>query len=197
MSFKIPLVTQRLVNVLSSFKAFVFGDSVYGTYLDSFLDYILGSSTSETAVVSLDTLWLTALKTVGNFELLLNDHDGSSNGNLRPDASLVSSSKILLLKVESKAFLSDLETAMGELTSKFHHLAIKCFPLNCYSIPGVITCNERAHLYSINYLEGQFEARVVKTYNFTRIDQRAAFIIDMFKLCRGFYLKSLLLIHFI
>ena len=69
-----------------------------------------------------------------------------------------------------------------DLIKKFHLEAHKVFPVNCDSIPTVLTYNETIQLYSLSYLNRKYSMKLVIQYNISEIPGRVLFIIDIFRI---------------
>jgi hypothetical protein len=160
---------------------FELGVAEYGACVEAWLEHQLLSSTSEQAVVILDGNWQSVLKSIANLNILLDEHDISSQKKLRPDFTAIFNG-ILVMKGEAKATLTDMMASRHELVSKFHQTAHKLFPASSGSIPAVMTCNELISLYSISYFNKRFIQVLIKQYDVRNINGRVEFIVDIFKI---------------
>ena len=149
--------------------------------VDSFLDHMLLSYTSERAVLILDGMWLSVLKTIADVGVYFDEHDPSSSAIRRPDFSALHGDAIVM-KGQVNAHLQDMVANRNDLTSKFAPLAYKKFPSGCTEIPAVTTCNEEIHLFGISYLNQQYHHKHIETYRVIDIEGRVLFIQDLFKL---------------
>jgi hypothetical protein len=152
----------------------------YGVSIDYWLDYQIVSLTSEQAVVGQDIIWQHLLKTISMVNILLDQHDSSSEARLRPDFTATFNG-VLVIKGEAKTNQTDMLDSKNELVSKFHKTAYKLFPV-CKSIPAIMTCNESISLYSIEYFNKQYILTMVKLYNIGAFPGRVDFIVDIFKI---------------
>ena len=179
--FKICIVKPSYVSMYPTL--FECGNAEYGANIDCWLDHSLMSFTSEQAVVILDGCWQTVLKNIADLNVFLDEHDASSQKRFRPDFTAMFY-KILVMKGEAKATLSDVMSCADELVKKFHEHAYKLFPRGCDSIPAVMTCNEQIQLFSISFYRGRFSQRLVHTYDVRGIEKRVEFIVDIFHILR-------------
>lgn len=177
--FKIPIVNQRTID--SYPDIFQYGLAEYESSLDPWLEHKLLSFTSEQAVVILDGMWQTVVKSIANVVVYLDEHDASSQKKLRPDFTAMFQN-CLVMKGEAKASQDDMMTNIGDLVKKFHKHAFKLFPKGCSSIPGIATCNEAVAIYSISFFNNCFSQKLVKQYNVSELRCRVDFIIDIFKI---------------
>lgn len=84
LSFKIPVKDQRYVNQYADI--FQWGRAEYECAVDTWLDYRLPLSSSETGIVQLDYNWQYVIESViPRLRLLLNQHVASSHPQLSPD----------------------------------------------------------------------------------------------------------------
>ena len=159
------------------------GEAEYLSSIDTWLNHQLLSSTSEAAVVALDTMWQNVLAVVASLDILLDQHDASSLVKMRPDFTAMFH-KMLVMKGEAKANHIDMVAFNDDLTCKFHKTAYKLFPDCCSLIPAVTTCNQSIHLFSIQYFNDVFSKQLVKEYDVRDLDGRVEFIVDTFKILR-------------
>ena len=178
--FKIPIVTSKYVNQFPSI--FELGHSAeYKSSVDSFLDHILLSLTSEQAVVVLDGMWQNVLKSIADVIVYLDEHDPTSLALRRPDFSALHLGA-LVMKGEAKATLQDMVANRRDLTCKFSPLAYKMFPSGCTEIPAVTTCNEEIHLFGISYFNQEYLLDHIRSYHVLEMEGRVAFVQDLFRL---------------
>jgi hypothetical protein len=177
--FKIPIQSFVYINQFSAI--FEYGNTEYGTCLETWLGHPLLSYTSEQAVVILDGMWQFIIKSIAKVTVYLDEHDASSDKKLRPDFTAMYQS-CLVMKGEAKATQADMGASSGDLTRKFHKHAFKLFPRGCVSIPGVTTCNEAVTLYSITFFNNRFSQQKVKEYDVSDLGGRVEFIVDIFKI---------------
>ena len=174
--FKIPIVTPKYVDQFSS--VFELGYSTeYNASIDSFLDHILLSYTSEQAVVILDGMWQNVLKIIAEVVVYLDEHDPTSPALRRPDFSALHMDA-LVMKGEAKANVQVMAANRKDLTSKFAPLSNMKFPSGCTEIPAVTTCNEEIHLFGISYFNQQYFLDRLKIYRVCAIQDRVLFIQD-------------------
>ena len=177
--FKIPI---RDLQIINQFPAiFEYGLTEYKSSLDTWLDHQLLSLTSKQAVVILDGMWQNVVKSIANVAVLLDEHGVSSQTKLRFDFTAMFEN-CFVMKGEAKANLLDMMASSGDLTKKLHKHAFKLFPKGCYSIPGVVTCNESVALYSISFFNNRFCQQLVKQYNVSELRCRVDFAVDIFKI---------------
>jgi hypothetical protein len=177
--FKIPIQNFEYINQFSAI--FEYGKTEYGPSLDSWLEHRLLSYTSEQAVVILDGMWQTVIKSIADVVVYMDNYGASSEKKLRPDFTAMFRS-CLVMKGEANASLADMYAISGDLTRKFHKHAFKLFPKGCFSIPGVTTCNEAVTLYSITFFNNRFSQQLVKQYTVSDLTGRVDFIVDIFKI---------------
>lgn len=176
--FRIPLWSE------SASGPFVFANSVYACYLDTWIMHVIPSMTSDTSVCGMDGNWLAAVKMlIETSQILVNQHHASSKGVLRPDA-VISVNGALAAIVESKASESDMSVAAREIPSKLHANAFKAFPLNQLSIPGFVTCATCVTLHSVTYnpLTRHYTQAQLKKYEMMQVEHRLLFVEDLFKI---------------
>ena len=148
--FKIPIQNLQIINLFPAI--FEFGCAEYEFCVDTWHTHQLLSLTSEQAVVILDGMWQSVIKSIATgIVILLDEHDVSSQKSLRPDFTAMFEN-CLVMKGEAKAGIIDMMASSGDLTKKFHRHAFKLFPRGCNSIPGITTCNESVVLYSISFM---------------------------------------------
>ena len=177
--FKIPITRQRHVDMFPT--VFELGYGEYNENIDVWLAHSLLSLTSEQAVVILDGMWQSVFKSVAMVDILLDQHDASSNSRSRPDFTAMING-VLVMKGEAKALLTEMVASRFDLINKFHRSAYKLFPSGCSSIPAVLTCIEQVHLYSISYFNRKYSMVLVKAYYVFEMPGRVEFISDMFKI---------------
>lgn len=177
--FKIPITRQSHINMFPT--VFELGYGEYFESIDLWLEHPLISLTSEQAVVILDGMWQCLFKLVAMTNILLDQHDASSNAKCRPDFTAMLNG-VLVMKGEAKAFLTDMIVSRDDLIKKFHPSAYKLFPSGCSSIPAVLTCNEQIQLYSLSYFHRKYSMGLVKTYNVGVMPGRVEFISDIFRI---------------
>lgn len=130
---------------------FSVGEAEYGSVIDTWLDHLLPCASSEMSICGMDGNWFTIIdRVVDGSDVSVNLHYMSSKAKLRPDGVFTVRGSVAGI-VESKADTQSLNEAELELSSKFHPLAHKQFPLGHNSIPGFTTCATSVRLYSISY----------------------------------------------
>lgn len=177
--FNIPITRQSHINMFPA--VFELGYGEYGEAIDLWLAHPLMSLTSEQAVVIIDGLWQNVFKFVAMANILLDQHDASSNARSRPGFTAMLNG-VLVMKGEAKAFLTDMIASRDDLIKKFHTSAYKLFPIGSSSIPAVLTCNEEIHLYSLSYFNRKYSMCLVKAYYVLNMPGRVEFISDMFRI---------------
>jgi len=163
---------------------FVYADSVYGPYLDSWIMHILPSPTSEMSVCGMDGNWLSAVKLLIETAVIhVNQHHYSSKAKLRPDGVITVNGALASI-IESKAQESEMITAANEIPSKLNPTAYKAFPLNQMSIPGFASCSTCVTLHSVAYDHAtkRFTQVQLKKYEMSIMGHRLLFLVDLFKI---------------
>jgi hypothetical protein len=153
----------------------------YKSSVDSFLDHILLSLTSEQAVVVLDGMWQNVLKLITDIVVYFDEHDPTSKALRRPDFSALHLGA-LVMKGEAKVTLQDMVAYRRDFTCKFSPSAYKMFPSGCTEIPAVTTSNEEIHLFGISYCNQQYILNHLQSYRVLEMEGRVAFVLDLFKL---------------
>jgi hypothetical protein len=128
-------------------------------------------------------MWQYVLRTVAKANILLGEHDLSSQPKLIPDFTAMFNN-ILVMKGEAKVTRNNMVASQNELVNKFHETAYKLFPAGNNSIPAVMTGNEAINLYSITYFNQEFILRQFHQYYIDSIHGRVKFITDLFKILR-------------
>jgi len=177
--FKIPIMIQDFVD---SFPAvFELGMAEYSTSIDTWLVHRLLSYTSEQAVLALDAMWQTLFNVLAMADILLDEHDESSEARYRPDFTVMHNG-VLVMKGEAKAILTDMRASCGDLIRKFHSTAYKLFPRGISSIPAVLTCNTKVQLFSLSHFNKKYDMALIKQYDVVDLRGRVDFICDIFRL---------------
>ena len=177
--FKIPITRQSHIDMFPT--VFELGYGEYNESIDLWLGHPLMSLTSEQAVVILDGMWQYLFKVVAMADILLDQHDASSDTRFRPDFTAMLNG-VLVMKGEAKAVLTEMMASRNDLIKKFHSSAYKLFPSGCSSIPAVLTCNEQIQLFSLSYFHRKYTMGLAKTYNVLEISSRVEFISDIFRI---------------
>ena len=154
----------------------------YDNCIDSLLTQVLVNFTSEMVVTARDTNWQFVVKTVCGLDILVDQHDPSSQMRCRPDF-IAMFNNMLIMKAEAKVTSIDMFANAKELTNKLHATAFKSFPVGSNSIPALMTSIERIALYSLNYNLGKFEVVLVKSYDMMIYSERVQFCVDLIKIC--------------
>lgn len=112
-----------------------------------------------------------------------NKHHSSSEAFLGPDGVIEVDGCVVTI-VESKGVVTLGGVARAELTDKLHPLAYKKFPVDCLSIVGITTTDAEVNLYSLSYnpITRNYSSALLKRYMVTELEDRRAFILDVFKL---------------
>jgi hypothetical protein len=162
---------------------FCLGRSDCGDSIGYFLDHML-TSTSETGVVSLDSVWLLLIKKcIPGVIIHQNQHDESSQVSLRPHV-VVEYHNALVLKVESKADENSLLDAQKELTDKFGDKSVDCFPNRRNSVFGIASTATIISLLSLHCDANSYSRFILKEYDMNSIGWRVQFVQDVFKIVR-------------
>lgn len=165
---------------------FSVGKAEYGHVIDTWLDHLLPCASSEMSICGMDGNWFTIIdRVVDGSDVSVNLHHMSSKAKLRPDGVFTVRGSVAGI-VESKADKQSLSEAERELSSKFHPLAHKQFPLGHTSIPGFTTCATDVRVYSINYSHNTkiYGQTLLRSYHVDTLSGRVEFIIDLFKILR-------------
>jgi hypothetical protein len=180
--FKIAVSDQRWVDHFPN--TLCLGRAEYDYNVDQWL---VRSCTfpSETAVTSLDQMWIGILhKCLGGVALYLNQHDPSSAVRIRQDTTLMKDGA-LLLKGEAKRDETEMESAKQQLLDSFFEGALACFPRSYQGVVGVTTCSTAASIYRIRWSDGRFSLQLHRHYNLhVGPSERLCFIVDIFKIAR-------------
>mmetsp|Transcript_1139 Transcript_1139/g.1453 ORF Transcript_1139/g.1453 Transcript_1139/m.1453 type:complete len:456 (+) Transcript_1139:52-1419(+) len=180
--FRIPVIDQQWVNRFP--QVFELGHAEYEGCIDMWLQR-LWTFPSETAVSALDQMWITVITgCISGINVLLNQHDDSSNVRMRPDTSLTLRGA-LVLKGEAKLLASDMVAAKAQLIDAFFPEAASLFPMHGNVTVGVTTCSTTAAIYVISFSNGRFSANLYRDYSVqTNVADRVRFIVDIFKIMR-------------
>lgn len=180
--FRIPVIDQQWVNRFP--QVFELGHAEYEGCIDMWLQR-LWTFPSETAVTALDQMWITVIeKCISGINVLLNQHDDSSNWRMRPDTSLTLNGA-LVLKGEAKLLASDMDAAKAQLIDTFFPEAASLFPMQGNVTVGITTCSTTAAIYVISFSNDCFFAKLHRVYSVqTNVADRVCFIVDIFKIMR-------------
>ena len=176
--FKIPY-RREVVNQYSN--VFEIGRSTIDDLLGGYFRLTtLGQS--EMTTTSKVSRWLDILvHTVSGVNVLQDQHDQSSVGLKRPDAT-VEVNGCVALKIENKYLSSDLDPK--ELTDKLHPDAVRVFPMGNTSIIGFTCSTDMINIYIIDHSDRQFRALPYRSFNMTTMTGKVDFLVILFKIMR-------------
>ena len=180
--FKIAVTDQKWVDQFPA--ALCLGRTEYDYNVDTWLARSCFFS-SETAVTSLDQMWVNILSTcMGGVVIYLNQHDPSSAIRRRPDTTLLRQGA-LVLKGEAKNDPADMESAKEQLVNSFFPGAYRLFPRVSRAVVGVTSCSTCASIYIMQWINGKFSIALHRHYNLQAVvSERLAFMVDVFKVAR-------------
>jgi len=180
--FLIPVCNQKWVERYPD--CFQLGRAEYDACIDLWLER-LWTFPSETPVTSLDQMWIAVITgCISGINVLLNQHDESSNVRVRPDTSLTLRGA-LVLKGEAKQSASDMLAAQTQLIDGFSPEAAKLFSMDGNVMVGITTCSTSAAMYIISFSNNRFSANLHREYDVqTKMFDRVDFIVDIFKVMR-------------
>ncbi|KAF0683770.1 Aste57867_24195 [Aphanomyces stellatus] len=183
LGFKIPVLVAQYVSTWPD--SFIQGNAEYGVCIDEYLEgTIVG--TSESAVVSLDSLWLKLFMCLCKCTIFRDEsHASSSRPGLRPDAVIVKGN-VLVGKCEAKASEKQIATATLELTEKMADAAYTTFPRGRTCIPAWTTCAGLIQLHQLSYNPHTniYESKILEMYHTTNFNDRQRFVVDLFKILK-------------
>lgn len=166
-------------------RHFELASAEYESSLASFLDF-QSIGTDEACYVAIYRNLVNVIVHSTTVIAYQDQHDNSSRARLRPDISLFMNNA-LCVKMEFKASQEMLEVARQELVNKFHPSAYRVFPLENWTVVGLIGCPTLAelHFFSYNANTSSYVAgNPRRVYDMTSLRDRASLVIDAFKLCR-------------
>ncbi|KAH9181543.1 hypothetical protein AeNC1_016481, partial [Aphanomyces euteiches] len=165
--FKIPVFDSQYVSMWPN--SFTQGKADYGVCIDAFLRHGIVSS-SDLAVISMDSLWLTLFLDLCNCTIYQDEtHESSSATGMRPNSAIFKGN-VLVGMCEAKASQKQIAMATAELTEKMAVAAYSTFPRGITSLD---------HL-----LDTTYETRIMVSYNATDATHRQQFVVDLFKILK-------------
>lgn len=181
--FRIATTDASVVAVYPSI--FELGSAEYFVAIDSWNHHLVVGC-SEVSVVSLDSNWLGVIQTCVEGAVCLRDqHDASSKGSLRPDATITVRGAIGL-RAESKYGVTGINAAKGELADKMDRKSLRLFPKHQSHIIGVASTEIAISVYFIYWSEkdNRFSTHELRTFNVNDRNDRVMFIVMIFKISR-------------